>query len=257
MNAPMSMPVSDENPLDLDQPPAHSGPGTQNVEREVRDEAQLRRGDATRRRRRPTQVVMGEWKDSARSEYRPFAAALRAAMSKKGMSASDVARDIWGDATDRRGYNVAKNRDKIGLYLAATAYPDEETIGHLARVLDVSVEELAGKMVQETSVSVTAPGASLWLNNPGPRPTRSSGPSLTPAPGRPGMIRIQVDQIVDWRLAMRVFSELSQAAEVEAEVEGKDVANAVAKVQARARAEAAAKERTEASSSDGDSDEVA
>lgn len=179
-------------------------------------------------------------------------------MNKKGMSASDVAREIWGDTTDRRGYSVAKNRDKIGLYLAATAYPDDETMNSIARALDVPVEELAGKMVQENSVSATAPGATLWINNPGPRPTRSSGPSLTPAAGRPGMVRIQVDQIIDWRLAMRVFSELNQAAEAEAEIEGKDVANNVAKVRARARVEAAdIKDHKDEATPSGDNSEVA
>lgn len=128
---------------------------------------------------------------------------------------------------------MAKNRDRIGLYLAATSYPDDENMRELARVLEIPVEELAGKLAQASDSGNT------HLNNPGPRPSRSSGPSLTPVPGRTGMVRIQVDQVVDWRLAMRVFSELSQAAELEAEVEGKDVANAVAKVQARARAHAA------------------
>lgn len=220
MNTGANLLVSDENPLDLDQPSEQSRPGTHNVEREGRDDSPLRRADATRRRRRAVQNLQNviiEWKDAARPEYRPFAEALRAALRRKGMSASDVAREIWGSTTDRRGYSVAKNRDRIGLYLNATAYPDEESLKELARVLDVTMEELTVKQVR-TAVNAVAPGANLFIQSYA-RASRPSGPSLTPVPGRPGMVRMQVDQFVNWRLALKLFEELQEAAEAEAEMQ--------------------------------------
>lgn len=46
-----------------------------------------------------------------------FATLLRKQMIRQKKSASDVARAVWGTAKDKRGYEVAKNRDRIGHYL--------------------------------------------------------------------------------------------------------------------------------------------
>ena len=79
---------------------------------------------------------------TARPEYAPFATALQQAMLKNKLSASEVARRIWGESTDSRGYAVAKNRDRIGHYLAGTSYPEPKNLAELAKAVGVPVEEL-------------------------------------------------------------------------------------------------------------------
>jgi len=71
-----------------------------------------------------------------------FANKLRNAMAERKMSASDLARAIWGDTTDSRGYKVAKNRDRIGAYLAGTGYPSKETLRKLCEVLGWSMADV-------------------------------------------------------------------------------------------------------------------
>jgi transcriptional regulator with XRE-family HTH domain len=63
-------------------------------------------------------------------------------MLDKNLSAAEVARRVWGTSTDKRGYEVAKNRDRIGHYLAGTSYPEPENLQKLADAIDVPVERL-------------------------------------------------------------------------------------------------------------------
>ena len=49
--------------------------------------------------------------------HKEFAEWLAAQMAARGFNRSDVARAIWGTVPDTRGYDVAKNRDRIGAYL--------------------------------------------------------------------------------------------------------------------------------------------
>ena len=72
-----------------------------------------------------------------------FQANLKAMRNKKGLSQSDLARLVWGTVTDARGYEVAKNRDRISAYESGRASPKEENLVSLAEVLGVSVRELS------------------------------------------------------------------------------------------------------------------
>ena len=78
----------------------------------------------------------------ARLEYVPFATTLRNAMLTKSLSAAEVARRVWGTHQDKRGYEVAKGRDRIGAYLAGTSYPGPENLQKLADAIDVPVGAL-------------------------------------------------------------------------------------------------------------------
>jgi transcriptional regulator with XRE-family HTH domain len=75
-------------------------------------------------------------------ELQPFARKVREAMLDKRMSASDLARAVWGTATDFRGYKVARNRDRIGHYLAGVSYPEPDNLKKLAEALGLPIEEL-------------------------------------------------------------------------------------------------------------------
>lgn len=78
-----------------------------------------------------------------RPELERFRNTLAWAMAEKGLSASDLARAVWGETTDARGYTVARNRDRMTHYLAGTIYPSLPTVQKMAQVLDVDVSTLA------------------------------------------------------------------------------------------------------------------
>jgi transcriptional regulator with XRE-family HTH domain len=63
-------------------------------------------------------------------------------MLKRGVSQSELARRMWGVTTDKRGFDVAKNRDRISLWLKGARKPDARNLGKLAEHLQCSVDEL-------------------------------------------------------------------------------------------------------------------
>ena len=71
-----------------------------------------------------------------------FANLLRQLMLEKRVTASDLARQVWGTTTDYRGYVVAKGRDRIGHYLAGTSFPEKENLQKIAKALGVPFEKL-------------------------------------------------------------------------------------------------------------------
>lgn len=76
-----------------------------------------------------------------------FAKQLHELMVAKGVSASDVARAIWGTVTDNRGFLVARNRDRISNYLAGKSLPTPENLRKLAVFFAVRPEELAPEVL--------------------------------------------------------------------------------------------------------------
>lgn len=89
-----------------------------------------------------TPVVEEATEAPVREDYRAFAEALHEAMNRKRMNASALARAIWGTVKDYRGYDVAKNRDRITFYLQGKSSPRDDTLKEIARVLDVPLEHL-------------------------------------------------------------------------------------------------------------------
>ena len=75
--------------------------------------------------------------------YQVFADRLRDAMKRNNLNASEVARRVWGTSKDRRGYTVARNRDRIGHYLSGRSYPEPENLQKLAEAVGLTIEELA------------------------------------------------------------------------------------------------------------------
>lgn len=74
----------------------------------------------------------------------PFPRRLYELMAERDMSQSDLARACWGAKTDSRGYNVARNRDRISAYLSGKALPDTKNLRKLAKALGVDEAQLAG-----------------------------------------------------------------------------------------------------------------
>jgi hypothetical protein len=64
-------------------------------------------------------------------------------MTAKGFSNSDLARRVWGETTDNKGYKVARNRDRIAVYLQGKGFPEPATLHKITQKLGVAKEELA------------------------------------------------------------------------------------------------------------------
>jgi hypothetical protein len=121
-------------------------------------------------------------------------------MLKKNLNASEVARRVWGSTKDKRGYDVARNRDRIGHYLAGTSYPEPENLIKLADVIGVPVEDLA----VDKPVLVAGAGA----------PYRGRQPAdvqITMLSDNLGKSRLQFDRVLDTDLALRIFQMLKDA----------------------------------------------
>jgi transcriptional regulator with XRE-family HTH domain len=87
-----------------------------------------------------------------------FAAALKAAMARQGLTASQLARLVWGTIKDNRGYDVSRGRDRIGHYLRGTSYPDPANLIRLAAALGVPAATLVPPIVPTGSRGSGAPG---------------------------------------------------------------------------------------------------
>lgn len=85
-----------------------------------------------------------------RLEAENFARKLHEALIKNDMRASDLARLLWGETTNKEGHRVAKNRDRISVYLAGKQIPDAHTLRKLAEALNMEEAELAPDIVQST-----------------------------------------------------------------------------------------------------------
>jgi transcriptional regulator with XRE-family HTH domain len=134
---------------------------------------------------------------SQQKRYQAFADKLRDAMTRANVNASEVARRVWGTAKDKRGYDVARNRDRIGHYLSGSSYPEPENLARLADAVGVTVEELAmppetahqGSIRSSPDAAVTIPDArrkDLAADPGGPGPAEhdaaAGGPLRQPEP---------------------------------------------------------------------------
>jgi len=86
----------------------------------------------------------------ARVELEQFARRLHQMLTDRGMSQSDLAREIWGETKDSRGYSVAKNRDRISAYLRAESLPEPQNLAKIAEVLGVAPEDLVPDLTAAT-----------------------------------------------------------------------------------------------------------
>ena len=130
-------------------------------------------------------------------------------MKRQGMSASDLARQVWGSTTDKRGYSVARNRDRVSHYLAGTSFPEPQNLEAIARILDVPPEELAAHAPAGRPSMTAALAEGVTMGPRFPRPTPNTLNMATVA-GRPGMIRLQVDQVIPWKVAGEIYERLNE-----------------------------------------------
>lgn len=112
-------------------------------------------------------------------------------MTTKGLSASDIARGMFGTTTNELGNQVAKGRDRVSHWVNAKKLPDAQNIQKLAILFGVNSEALIPQ--------VTAPA-------------RGNNEKLVfeAVEGRPGFALIKVEKIVSASLAARIIAMLSE-----------------------------------------------
>jgi transcriptional regulator with XRE-family HTH domain len=112
-------------------------------------------------------------------------------MTQAGLSASQLARQIWGTEKTRRG--AAKNRDRVGAYMKGLAYPNPASLKKLADAIGIPVVELAPparKRSPPKTVTLPAEGP-LSIN-------------MLPA----GQARLQIDRVMPLKLALEIAQQI-------------------------------------------------
>jgi transcriptional regulator with XRE-family HTH domain len=146
-----------------------------------------------------------------RPEYRQFAETLKAAMTKLGITSSELARQIWGTMQDKRGYAVARNRDRIGHYLAGTSYPEDENLQKLADALGLPVETLA---IERPPGQAEPPEGAATPRPASTAQGRASGLVLTTLPrDATSLARFQCDRMISPALAITIQQMILDDAE--------------------------------------------
>ena len=125
-----------------------------------------------------------------KESLKEFARRLYKFMTEKGMSQSDLARAVWGETEDPRGFMVAKNRDRVSQYLNARSLPDPENTLKLANALGVTPEDLI-------------PARPGYLEQEEPEI------SVVALAGKSDEVRLIINKVVPFQLAAEILQKLS------------------------------------------------
>lgn len=120
-------------------------------------------------------------------EYQAFARRLHAAMQEKGMGNSDLARAVWGEVEDGKGYKVAKNRHQVAVYLKGEGMPERATLQKICEVLGKTVEDLAPE-TQTAAIDRTRPEMAMSMVS-----------------GQPGMAHLQINSTLPLDVAVEII----------------------------------------------------
>lgn len=82
-----------------------------------------------------------------RVDLQDFGRRLMREMQKRGWSQADLARAAFGSTTDTRGFNVARGRDRISVYVRGLQKPDQKHLTKLAKALSMKIEDLAPGLI--------------------------------------------------------------------------------------------------------------
>jgi transcriptional regulator with XRE-family HTH domain len=94
----------------------------------------------------------------ARARDIEFAKRLKRLMEEQELSQSDLAAEIWGRYTNTEDKFVARGRDRISVWVNGRNFPDKKNLEKLAKVLKVSVADLAPQAL----VKAAHHGAADW-----------------------------------------------------------------------------------------------
>jgi transcriptional regulator with XRE-family HTH domain len=90
-----------------------------------------------------------------------FGRRLKQLLDQKGMTGSDLARLVWGSTTTKKGYTVAKNRDRISVYIRGKAFPSPLILKKIAAKLGVEIADLAPEYVGDAMSNQANPAYSI------------------------------------------------------------------------------------------------
>lgn len=121
-----------------------------------------------------------------------FARRLHYHMQERGLSNSDLARAVWGEKRNARGYMEAKGRDRISVYLKGQTMPEARTLKQLSDALGVTENDLCPEHTRR---------ALAW---------EPQSVSLNVAPGHPDKGRLVIDRIVPFALAAEIIRLLAE-----------------------------------------------
>jgi len=125
---------------------------------------------------------------TATPEQQEFSAKLKQARLDRGLSQSDLAREIWGEMIDGRGYTVAKNRGLISAYENGQAFPEDKNIQMLADALNLDPAELVPGGIKNTNQRTLV---------------------MSVADAKAGLASLQVNMIVPMAVAAQVVAILT------------------------------------------------
>ena len=125
-----------------------------------------------------------------------FARNLHNALIRNRMSASDLARAIWGNNPSGTG---ARNRDRISAYLSGRSIPEPTNLAAIAKALSMTVEELAPDI---TASAVDRANPEL---------------ALTMIAGRADLAHLRIDKLVPLDTASQVIALISAAEKTKAD----------------------------------------
>jgi transcriptional regulator with XRE-family HTH domain len=128
-------------------------------------------------------------------EHQAFARRLHAAMQAKGMGNSDLARAVWGEVEDAKGYKVAKNRHQVAVYLKGEGMPERGTLQKISEIVEVPVEELAPE-TQTAAIDRSRPELAMAMLS-----------------GQPGMAHLQINATLPLNVAVEIVRIFQQAKE--------------------------------------------
>src|ERR1700733_6919190 len=90
-----------------------------------------------------------------------FGRRLQQLLDQKGWNYSDLARAVWGKTTTASGYEVAKNRDRISVYISGKAFPDPRNLKRIADTLGVEIADLAPEHIGDRMIEQQNPAYSI------------------------------------------------------------------------------------------------
>lgn len=111
---------------------------------------------------------------------------LQRLMDDAKMTRAELAREIWGNMTDERGYDVPRNRQMIGKYLHGQSYPTSGTRRKMAEALGCTYTNL--------------------FPNEAPQDRPGSGVTLTQVDRRNSQLTFSV--IIPTVVALRIIDEV-------------------------------------------------
>jgi transcriptional regulator with XRE-family HTH domain len=120
-----------------------------------------------------------------------FGRRLQQLLDQKGWNYSDLARAVWGKITTKNGYEVAKNRDRISVYVSGKAFPDPRNLKKIADTLGVSIAELAPEHVGDRMAEQQNPAY-----------------SITKVQGESDMVFLRVNKLVPELVAAKIITLL-------------------------------------------------